>query len=116
MTQRCFPILLASSACTLISACVQTPVASISPPPSNMAIDYQGRSSSLGYVVSLGYFSEIEMRDPLWEFARAKRANMRWCKSEARLMRRDVRWVPANDGSDKKMCNDHLHVGVFRTA
>lgn len=99
-------ILLAGCACVLASACAHTPQqstnTSISPPPDEMAINYKGIGSTLGYVVSLGYFSEAEMNDPLWEFARTKRATMRWCKSEARLRQRDVRWVPTNDGSGQK--------------
>ncbi|HEY5723836.1 MAG TPA: hypothetical protein VIT45_16110 [Allosphingosinicella sp.] len=35
------------------------------------------------------------MNDPLWEFARAQNATMNWCNSEARLVRRDVRWFEA---------------------
>lgn len=47
--------------------------------------------------MSLGYFTEAEMSDPEWEFAGMKNANMRWCTSEARFRRRDVRWLPAED-------------------
>ncbi len=86
--------------CTIVHA--QAPDGALPPPPESMAINSEGRSSSLGYVVSLGYFTQAQMQDPLWEFARAKIANMWWCKSEARLRRRDVRWVPANDGTDKQ--------------
>lgn len=102
MTRRLCFAALAGCACLLTPVSAQPPAPSIPPPPDEMAINYEGRSSSLGYVVSLGYFSEAEMQDPLWEFARAKIANMWWCQSESRLRRRDIRWVPANDGSGKQ--------------
>lgn len=103
MMQRFLLAALASALCASTSTDAQTSSATpLPPPPENMAVDSEGRGSSLGYVVSLGYFSEAEMQDPEWEFARAKIANMWWCRSEARLRRRDIRWVPANDGSGKQ--------------
>lgn len=92
----------AAIACALAQVQAQMVPAPVDPPPEKMVINIEGRRSCLGYVVALSYFSEAEMQDPLWEFARAKTANMWWCQSEARLRRRDVRWVPANHGSGEQ--------------
>ncbi|MET0249081.1 MAG: hypothetical protein ABW164_05065 [Sphingobium sp.] len=86
-----------------LSSCAASPSdRSIAPPPEYMAINYAAMSSRLGYVTSLGYFTEAEVDDPRWERSRRKRAGLKYCQSPARIERRDVRWVPAGDGSAQK--------------
>jgi hypothetical protein len=87
------------SSCIAAASCVSsTP----SPPPKHIALNYEAESGSLGYVVSLGYFTPAEMRDPVWEFARVQNAGMNWCRSESRFRRRDVRWVSVGRRDGKK--------------
>lgn len=104
MFRQYIGILLVTSMGVLATACVTTSAMRSSTagrPPDNLALNYKAMGSRLGYVVSLGYFTEAEMNDPRWEFARAKNATMNWCQSEVRLQRRDVRWVPAREAGRK---------------
>jgi hypothetical protein len=87
----------------LVALSSLTSCASVPPPPANMAINYKATSGSLGYVVSLAFFTKAQMKSPLWEFARVQRATMNWCQSESRFRRRDVRWVAAK-GSNSQQC------------
>jgi hypothetical protein len=94
---RCLTTVVLLLAGLPLASCVSVP-----PPPENMGVHYKAVSGSLGYVVSLGYFTKAEMKDPLWEYARVQNATMNWCQSESRYRRRDVRWLPSKADGDQQ--------------
>ena len=72
-------------------------------PPDRLAANRQWQNARSGYVFAISYFTAGELSDPRWEKKRLEMMKQAiFCKTGEKIVRRDVRWFPANPVSRKR--------------
>lgn len=91
---------LGAATALALTACVSVgPAKVIAPPPSKLYVNTFAKMSGFGRVTAISYFSEAEMSDAAWEFARIQQSIGNACAGYSQLVRRDVKWFPATEES-----------------